>query len=29
MGFRSAFLHPAVDRAYQEATGKMKPESDD
>lgn len=29
MAFRSAFLHPAVDRAYQEATGKMKPESDD
>lgn len=29
MGFRSAFLHPAVDRAYQEATGKMKSESDD
>ena len=29
MAFRSAFLHPAVDRAYQEATGKMKPEAKD
>ena len=27
--FRSAFLHPAVDRAYQEATGQMKPEAED
>lgn len=27
--FRGAFLIPAVDRAYQEATGKMKPEAED
>jgi glyoxylase-like metal-dependent hydrolase (beta-lactamase superfamily II) len=27
--FRSAFLHPAVDRAYQEATGRLKPEAED
>ena len=29
LAFRSAFLNPAVDRAYQEATGKMKPEAED
>jgi cyclase len=29
LAFRSAFLYPAVDRAYQEATGKMKPEPED
>jgi cyclase len=28
-GFRSAFLEPAVDRAYQEATGKLKLETED
>jgi hypothetical protein len=28
-GFRSAFLDPAVDRAYQEATGKLKPETEE
>lgn len=28
-GFRSAFLDPAVDRAYQEAIGKMKLETED
>jgi len=27
--FRSAFLYPAVDRAYQEATGKLKPEAEE
>lgn len=29
LAFRSAFLNPAVDLAYQEAIGKMKPESED
>ncbi|MGZ6124164.1 MAG: hypothetical protein ACXWLR_04340 [Myxococcales bacterium] len=29
LGFRSTFLYPAVDRAYQEATGKLKPEAED
>jgi len=29
MAFHSAFLEPAIDRAYQEATGKLKPESED
>ncbi len=28
-GFRSAFVYPGVDRAYQEAKGKMKPEAED
>jgi glyoxylase-like metal-dependent hydrolase (beta-lactamase superfamily II) len=27
--FRGGFLYPAVDRAYQEATGTLKPESMD
>ena len=27
--WKGAFLEPAVDRAYQEATGKMKPENED
>jgi cyclase len=27
--FRSAFLHPAVERAYQEATGHLKPEAEE
>jgi hypothetical protein len=28
-GFRSAFMKPAGDQAYQEATGKMKLETED
>ncbi len=29
IAFRSAFLAPAIDRAYQEATGRMKPENEE
>jgi hypothetical protein len=27
-GFREAFLQPAIDRAFQEATGNLKPEEE-